>query len=155
MLLEAVRHRPPLSTSIQRTNRPTPTRDELPCGVRPRTLKIEPSRKIAAATKPTTPSQRQTRLVRWIARERTATKAVMVQTIGGVALQLIKGEDSRGLVAVGHPDQGGLGGVRHKPIATQTPPLMAMATARVSCPDRQMTGPARPGTRAGRMAMPS
>jgi hypothetical protein len=38
--------------------RPTPTREELPSGGRPRTLKTEPNRKMAAATKPTTPNQR-------------------------------------------------------------------------------------------------
>jgi hypothetical protein len=45
-------------------------------------LKTEPSRKMAAATKPTAPGQRQTRLVRWIASDSAATRAVIVQTIG-------------------------------------------------------------------------
>jgi hypothetical protein len=62
--------------------RPTPTSDQLPSGVRPRTLKIEPSRKMAAAIKPTVPNQRLIRPVRWIASESTATRAVMAQTTG-------------------------------------------------------------------------
>jgi hypothetical protein len=62
--------------------RPTPTSEEFLSGVCPRTLKTEPNRKIAAATKPTAPSQRQIRPVRWIASDSAATRAVIVQTIG-------------------------------------------------------------------------
>jgi hypothetical protein len=80
--LAALRHRPALSISIQTMKRATPTREELVSGVRPRTLKTEPNRKMAAATKPTEPSQRQTRLVRWIANDSTATSAVIAQTTG-------------------------------------------------------------------------
>ena len=84
--------------------RPTPTREELPSGVRPRTLKTEPNRKMAAVTKPAGPSQRQTRLVRWMASDSTATRAVIAQTTGDAALQLIQGQHGCRLVAVGDGD---------------------------------------------------
>jgi hypothetical protein len=79
---DSARQRPALSSSIQTMKIPTPISEEVPSGVRPRTLKIEPSAKIAAAIRPATPSQRQTRLVRWIANESAATRAVIVQTTG-------------------------------------------------------------------------
>ena len=50
--MDAARHRAALSASIQTMKRPTPTRDELPSGLCPRTLKTEPSRKMAAGGRP-------------------------------------------------------------------------------------------------------
>ena len=61
---------------------PIPMSEVLSSTVDPRTVKTEPSRNIAAASKPATPTQRQTRLVRWIATEITATRAVTVQMTG-------------------------------------------------------------------------
>src|SRR4029453_3884060 len=83
VLVDAVRHRAAVRASIQMMNRPTPIRDERPSGVGPRTLKTEPSRKIAAATRPATPSQRPTRPVRRIASHRAGTMAGIAQDIGG------------------------------------------------------------------------
>src|SRR5215203_3165968 len=141
----AVRHKPTLTASIQTMNSPTPTSDEPPSGVGPRTLKTDPSRNTAAATWPATPSQRPTRPVRQIASESAATKAVIAQTIGVRPCSSFRASTAAGWLASATPIRAVSAALDTKPMVTNAPPLIATATATVSCPARQMTGtrPAR------------
>jgi hypothetical protein len=114
LLADAARHGPTLNSSNHTMNRPTPTREELPSGVRPRTLKTEPSRKDGGGGQPghTQPAPDQ---VGPLDRERErCDQRGDRPDDGGAALQLVKSKHGRGLVGIGHPDQGRLGGVGHK-----------------------------------------
>src|SRR4029453_1534385 len=147
-LRAGVRHKLTLRASIQTMNRPTPTSDEPPPRVGPRTLKIEPNRKNAAATRPATASQRPTRPVRQMANESAATRAVIVQTIGVRPCSWLRASTAAGWLASATPIRAVSAALDKKPRATNTPPLIATAMARLSSPTRQMTG-----VRAARNAM--
>jgi hypothetical protein len=70
----------------------------------------------------------------------------------GPALQLIQGQDGAGWLASATLIRAVSAALETKPMATKTPPLTATATARASCPARQMTGTsaARNGMKASK-----
>jgi hypothetical protein len=75
-------HRVIARANIHATNNPIPTSEKPPSGVLPRTLKIEPSRKITDAKIPAMASHRPASPARVTATEITTTTAAIDQMIG-------------------------------------------------------------------------